>query len=126
MTQRPQDRRIIHTKSAAFGPYDFEGPLQADMSFLALSYDRQSAVGSYLIRMAPGAATIRHTHQHQEEFIVLEGQLIEDDGTVLGPGDYVCYAAGTTHNSRTETGCLLLGFDWPGGHNAARREEQPT
>lgn len=123
MSQRSQDRRIIRTKSVEFEPYDFEGPLQADMSFLPLSYDRRSHLGSYLIRMAAGAETVRHTHRHQEEFIILEGDLIEDDGTVLGPGDHVCYAAGTTHNSRTDAGCLLIGFDWPGDQGAAQSED---
>ena len=48
----------------------------------------------------------------REEFLILEGELIESDGTVLKTGDMVSYDQGTFHNSRTETGCLLIGFDW--------------
>ena len=47
--------------------------------------------------------------------MVLEGHLIEDDGTVLGPGDYVCFEEGSRHNSRTEDGCLLIVFEWRTG-----------
>ena len=42
----------------------------------------------------------------------LEGELIESDGTVLKKGDLTSYHPGSHHNSRTETGCLLVGFDW--------------
>jgi len=62
--------------------------------------------------MEPGAETIRHVHRRREEFLILEGELIESDGRRLGPGDYTIYQPGTEHNSRTETGCLLIGIDY--------------
>lgn len=114
MASERSGRRIIRTRSMPFEPYDLEGELQPDMAFLPLSYDRERDIGTYMIRMDPGAKTIRHTHARTEEFLILEGELIEDDGTVLGPGDYVSFRAGTRHNSRTEKGCLLIGFDWAG------------
>ena len=46
-----------------------------------------------------------------EEFLILEGELIEYDGTVLKKGDFASYRPGTRHSSRTETGCLLVGID---------------
>ncbi|MFQ6023771.1 MAG: cupin domain-containing protein [Acidiferrobacterales bacterium] len=64
------------------------------------------------MQMDPGAETTEHTHAHREEFMILQGDLIENDGTVLGPGDYVCFAPGTRHNSRTKDGCLLIVFEW--------------
>ncbi|MBI2255110.1 MAG: cupin domain-containing protein [Proteobacteria bacterium] len=82
------------------------------MSVIELSYNRDDRQGAYLIRMEPGAQTIAHEHPFREEFIILEGELIESDGTVLKTGDFVMYEPGTFHNSRTEKGCLLLGIDW--------------
>jgi len=105
-------RRIVRTKAKPFAAYDLEGPLQHDMSIIELSYDRDDKQGAYLIRMEPGAETIAHEHGFREEFLILEGELIESDGTVLKVGDFVMYEAGTVHNSRTEKGCLLLGIDW--------------
>lgn len=105
-------RRIIHTRTAPMGPYDYEGPVQPNMWSIDLSYDRTTRQGSYLLRMAPGTATIPHEHPFCEEYIILEGEVIESDGTVLKPGDYVIYEPGSHHNSRTETGCLVLGIDW--------------
>ncbi|MDE0457763.1 MAG: cupin domain-containing protein [Chromatiales bacterium] len=106
------ERTIINLYEAAFEPYDLEGPIQDDMGLLSVSYDRGSRRGIYAIRMEPGAATIPHTHECMEEFLILEGELIESDGTVLKKGDLTSYRSGSRHNSRTETGCLLVGIDW--------------
>ncbi len=105
-------RRIIRTASTPFGVYDFDGPVQENMSLLMLSHDRESGQGAYMIRMQPGAETLHHIHQRREEYLILEGDLIESDGTLLGPGDYVVYPPGSEHNSRTVNGCLLLGIDY--------------
>ena len=90
-----------------------EGEVQSDMSYVPLTYDQAGdGNGAYVIRMQPGAATIPHVHEGNEDYLILEGELIESDGTVLGPGTFVHYEPGTRHNSRTETGCLLFGVDW--------------
>lgn len=105
-------RSIVNVYDDDFGPYDMEGPVQKDMSLLLGSYSYASKRGIYVMRMEPGAETIAHTHGCTEEFLILEGELIESDGTVLKRGDLVTYDPGSHHNSRTETGCLLIGFDW--------------
>ena len=92
-------------------PYDLDGPLQEDISYAPLSYDARGR-GSYLMRMEPGAETIHHTHVSREEFLILEGEVIESDGTRLKAGDWIVYEPGTDHHTRTETGCLILGLDW--------------
>ena len=115
MTAERPGRQVFRTRETPFGPYDLEGPTQPEMSLLPLSRDSKSGQGSYMMRMEPGAETIRHDHPHQEEFMILEGDLIDDDGRVFGPGDHVCYAAGTAHSSRTESGCLLIVFEWTKG-----------
>ena len=106
------NRTIINTKTANFSVYQEEGPVQDDMSILHLSYDKNTGQGAYMMRMQPGSITIPHTHERREEYFIIEGDLIEDDGTKLGPGDYIIYEPGTYHNSRTENGCVLIGIDW--------------
>jgi len=105
------DRLVINIYDTPYTPYDLEGPIQEDMQLLNISYSQDTGRGWYVIRMAPGAATIPHTHESREEYLILEGDLTESDGTVLKAGDFVSYAPGTHHNSRTETGCLLIGLD---------------
>lgn len=82
------------------------------MSYLKLDYDSQTNQGAYLIRMEAGTATIAHEHKRREEYYIIEGDLVEDDGTILGAGDYVIYPPGSRHNSRTVNGCLILGIDY--------------
>lgn len=105
-------REVISTYNTEFSVYDLDGPVQDDMGLIRLSYDAESGQGAYMIRMEPGAETIAHVHKRREEYFIIEGDLIESDGKVLGPGDYVVYQPGSYHNSRTDTGCLLIGIDY--------------
>ena len=45
-----------------------------------------------------------------EEFLVLEGSLVDDDGTVFGAGDSVSFAPGSRHASVAPDGCLIAVF----------------
>lgn len=109
--QHGDQRKIIKTREATFSAYDFGGPVLDGVYQLDLTYDRETGNGAYLVRMEPGTETTAHVHSRREEYLIIEGDVIESDGTVLGPGDYVVYQPGTYHNSRTENGCLLIGFD---------------
>ena len=104
--------RRVATAADAFLPYDLEGPVQPEMSWLPFSYDKATQQGCYLMRMQPGAETIAHDHPGYEEFVVLEGELIDSDGAVFTAGDFVSFSPGTRHSSRTETGCVLVVFEW--------------
>lgn len=105
-------RTVVRTGAQPFLPYDLEGPLQPEMSWLPVSYDRASQRGSYLMRMAPGATTLPHEHPGFEDFLILEGDLVDSDGTVFRAGDFVSYRPGTRHSSRSETGCLIAVCEW--------------
>lgn len=122
VSDRP-GRRIVRTQEAAFQAYALEGPVQKEISWSPISYDPGTGNGCYLMRMQPGAVTIVHHHEGVEDFLVLEGELIDDDGTVFRPGDFISYAAGTRHNSRTLTGCLIAVFEWG---KAAGEANRPT
>jgi len=106
-------RRIIHTKTAKYSVYDFAGPPLEGIRQLDLSYDPESGHGAYMIRMDAGTETTRHVPTVREEYLIIEGDLVESDGTELGPGDFVIYEPGTEHNSRTVNGCFMVGFDYP-------------
>jgi hypothetical protein len=43
---------------------------------------------------------------------VIQGEAIESDGRVLKTGDFVSFKPGSFHNTRTETGCLMIVFEW--------------
>ncbi len=104
--------RLVRNTADDFLPYDLEGPVQPEMSWLPISYDRETGQGCYLMRMQAGAVTLPHEHPGMEEFLILEGELTDSDGRVFRRGDFVSYEAGTRHNSWTETGCLIAVFEW--------------
>jgi anti-sigma factor ChrR (cupin superfamily) len=112
-------RRVLNVDETPFLPYDLEGPVQTDMSWLPVSYDGATGEGCYVMRMDPGAVTLAHDHSGMEEFLVLEGDLVDDDRAVFRAGDFVSYDAGTRHNSWTETGCVIAVFEW---HRSSRLE----
>lgn len=111
MTKDRKGRRIINIHRTEFQTYDQEGPVQPDIGWMPLSFN-EDGNGCYVMRMDPGSHTIAHTHQGMEDFLILEGELIDDDGATFGAGDFVSYKPGTRHNSYTKSGCLLIGFDW--------------
>jgi anti-sigma factor ChrR (cupin superfamily) len=112
MSTAMSGRRVVGLDGADFLPYDLEGPVQPEMSWLPISFERATGQGCYVMRMQPGAQTIAHTHPGFEEFLILDGELIDGDGTVFRRGDFVSYVPGTSHNSRTETGCVIAVFEW--------------
>ena len=114
-------RKAVNAHTTPFLPYDLEGPVQPEMSWLPISYDEESGQGTYLMRMDPGAVTIAHDHAGMEEFLIIEGDLVDSDGTRFGPGDFVSYDAGTHHNSWTEGGCLIAVFEWRTPENQPNR-----
>ncbi len=107
-----EGRRVVNVRTSPFQEYDLEGPVQPEMSWLPASYDRSTGQGSYLMRMEPGAVTIAHDHVGMEEFLIIDGDLVDDDGAVFRAGDFVSYEAATHHNSRTENGCTIAVFEW--------------
>jgi anti-sigma factor ChrR (cupin superfamily) len=112
MSGAAPERRVVRTRATPFREYDMEGPVQPELSWLPVSYDETTGEGSYVMRMEPGAVTIEHEHAGMEEFLILEGDLVDSDGAVFGPGDFVSYRPGTRHNSRTENGCVIAVFEW--------------
>ena len=94
-------RKIVNIHQAEFRVYDMEGPEQPDMSWLPLTYN-EDGNGCYVIRMQPGAETIWHEHKGMEDYLILEGDLIEPDGTRLKAGisSTIRRAANTTRAAR--------------------------
>lgn len=67
-----------------------------------------STAKSYLVKLSANAEIPRHSHTHNEESFVIEGEVMLD-GTLCKKGDYHFAAAGTMHRRiRSELGCTLL------------------
>lgn len=107
----PALRRVTATGTAALRPYDRYGAVIPGLSWLPLGQDGGAGGAEcYLLRFEPGSASRPHEHSEVEEFLMLEGELEDCDGRVFRAGDFVSYAAGSRHFSRSLEGCLVLVF----------------
>lgn len=107
MTFSDDDRKIANIHDAAFTPFVYPDGVALGDDILQLDATTPLGEGFHVYRMPAGMTTRRHIHNGHEQFLILEGELIEDDGRVLKAGDLVFYRDGTEHHSYTPNGCLL-------------------
>jgi len=103
-------RKITNSLNVKFEPFDNYGVPIAGMSWHKISYNEKTGQGSYILKMEPGAKSLPHKHINYEEFLVLDGKLIDTDNTIFKKGDFVTFEPGSSHSSYTKIGCLLLVF----------------
>jgi anti-sigma factor ChrR (cupin superfamily) len=104
-------RKITNPYNVKFEPFDNYGAVVKGMSWHKISYDKKNGgQGSYLLKMEPGAKSLLHEHTGYEEFLMLEGELIDPDNKVFRKGDFVTFEPGSQHSSYTKDGCLILVF----------------
>jgi hypothetical protein len=106
----PSDRIIANIATADFKPFTADGKPIPGQSFLQLDETFSEGSGFHIYKMAPGTRSQPHEHTCHEQFLVLDGEVIDNDGTVYRKGDFVLLKEGTQHNSRTETGATLAVF----------------
>lgn len=100
------DRIVVNIHEADYEPFVTES---GEVDGYALQLDRSKPLGTgfHVYKMDPGYTTIAHEHTSNEEFLLISGDLRDNDGTVYREGDLVLMKAGTQHNSYSEKGCLL-------------------
>ena len=60
--------------------------------------------------MDPGAKSLPHEHTNYEEFLMLDGELIDSDNKIFKKGNFIIFEPGSSHSSYTKNGCLILVF----------------
>jgi len=104
-------RKITNLYNVKFEPFDNYGTAVKGMSWHKISYDKKNGgQGSYLLKMDPGAKSLSHEHGGYEEFLMLEGELVDPDNKVFKKGEFVTFEPGSQHSSYTKDGCLILVF----------------
>ena len=104
------ERLVVNIHEAKFQPWVMENGELHDSSVLQLDNSKPMGVGFHVYRMEPGSTTRPHVHTSHEEFLILSGELIDNDGTVYREGDLVWLKKGTEHSSYTKTGCTMTVF----------------
>ena len=103
-------RTITNPLNVKFEPFDNYGSPIPGMSWHKISYNKKIGQGSYILKMEPGAKSLPHKHTNYEEFLLLDGELIDHDDKIFKKGDFITFEPGSSHSSYTKTGCLLLVF----------------
>tara|TARA_B100001175_G_C19457072_1_gene614422 strand:- start:319 stop:675 length:357 start_codon:yes stop_codon:yes gene_type:complete len=104
-------RKITDFKNLKFEPFDNYGKVIPGMSWYKITYDKLSGgQGTYVLKMDPMTKSIPHTHTGYEEFLMLDGELIDEDEKIFKKGDLVSFEPGSKHSSYTKNGCLVLVF----------------
>ena len=104
-------RKITNLYDVEFVPFDNYGSPVPGMNWHKISYDKKNGgQGTYLLKMDPHAKSLFHIHGGFEEFLMLEGELIDPDNKIFKKGDFVTFEPGSTHSSSTKDGCLILVF----------------
>ena len=105
----PKLRQIVSTSADAYKPYNRYGKPIDGMSWIALSGELfNGEFECFMLRMDAGAESKPHEHLGFEEFLVMEGALIDCDGKAYRTGDFVRLLPGSKHSSHTPEGCTLL------------------
>ena len=104
------ERIVCNIRTASFKPFVTDGRELPGHSFLQLDETFQEVSGFHIYKMAPGTTSQPHEHTCHEQFLVIDGDMVDNDGTVYGPGDFVLLKAGTQHSSTTTKGCTLAVF----------------
>ena len=104
-------RKITNPHDVEFIPFDNYGVVVPGMSWHKISYSKENGgQGTYILKMEPGAKSLPHEHTGFEEFFMLDGELIDQDGTIFKKGDFISFEPGSKHSSHTINGCLVLVF----------------
>jgi quercetin dioxygenase-like cupin family protein len=120
-----RDRNAVNWKKAKWTTYSLQGEPQRDLTWHNLSWDDATNSGLFLIRFAPGGISIPHEHLAREEFVVLEGELEDNDGHIYRAGDCVSLAPGSKHFTRSKTGATSAVFVH-GGFRTLPKHEVPA
>ena len=108
-------RKITKFNNLKFKPFSKYGKAIKGWSWYKISFDEKKNFGTYISKLDPNTKTIPHVHSGHEEFLILEGELIDSDGAIFRKGDFISYEPNSRHSSYTKKGCLILTF--MRGHN---------
>ena len=106
---KPGERQVFHTRSPEWQPYLRDGKPVPHMKWWPISPDSElRAGGRYLLRLEAGCVGPLHKHEGWDEFFVIEGSIVDSDGTVLKAGDYAIYKPGSVHWTDSPEGVTVL------------------
>ena len=94
--------RFVDVDDIPWNPTPCEGK-----EMKVLMEDEESGMMTALFKWAPGSKLTLHEHVALEQTFVLEGSLVDDEGTITA-GNYVWRPAGSRHDAWAPDGALII------------------
>ena len=94
--------RFVEVDNIPWKPTPCEG-----IEMKVLMEDEETGMMTAMFKWAPGSKLTFHEHVELEQTFVLEGSLVDDEGTVFA-GNYVWRPAGSRHDAWAPDGALIL------------------
>ena len=104
MTQQPLGSQYVDVAQLEWQATRFPG-----ISMKMLWQDESGDAYTALFRVEPGATLPRHRHTGVEQTFVIEGSLVDDEGTCTS-GNFVWRRPGSVHTAHSPEGCLTIGI----------------
>ena len=101
-------RVIVNWKTCDWQPFPALGGGETGLTWHPIRSVSGCGDGTYLMKVAPGGGVGLHVHTCRESFVILDGALVDGDGTVLVEGDVATYDPGTRHHTDSPEGCTLM------------------
>ena len=108
MTDLNALRKVANIETLEWKILEQPGLPNENVWWYNISYNEATGEGSYLYKMGPGAQSNPHEHEGPEEFYMLEGDLIDNDGYEYKAGDFVSLGGGSRHYSVSPSGCVIV------------------
>jgi anti-sigma factor ChrR (cupin superfamily) len=103
-------RTITNPINSKLKPFNKDGVAIPNMSWHEINFDQKKGFGTFILSMLPGTKSTTYERPGLEEIYMLEGELIDADGTVFKKGELITFEPGTTHSHHSVKGCMLLVF----------------
>lgn len=103
----PLASRVVKANEMPWDPIRYPG-----CYVKTLMIDKATGLLTVLLKMEPGAELPDHEHTLLEQTYVIEGRLVDKDGSevglTVGPGEFVYPPAGSRHSAWTPEGGLMI------------------
>ena len=76
-------RKITKLNNLKFEPFNKYGETIKGWSWHKISFNDKTNFGTYISKLDPETRTLKHLHTGYEEFLILEGELIDSDGMIF-------------------------------------------
>jgi len=84
-----EGRRTLTLDTAEYRPYDLYDRVVKGIDWQPINFDRETKIGSFLVRLAPGTRAVPHVHTGGEDVLILDGEITDGDGRVFTSGDII-------------------------------------